>query len=33
VLDMTLALDQGGTSLEQWCQLLRVPALGDVAGP
>jgi len=33
VLDVTLALalGQGGASLVQWCQLLRVPALGGVA--
>ena len=30
VLDATLALGQGSASLEQWCQLLRVPALGGV---
>ena len=28
-----MALGQGGASLVQWCQLLRVPALGGVAGP
>jgi len=33
VLDMTLALGQGGASLAEWCQSLRVPALGDAAGP
>jgi hypothetical protein len=33
VLDVTLALGQGGASFSQWCELLRVPALGDVAGP
>ena len=33
VLDLTLALGQGGASLSQWCQLMRVPALGNVAGP
>ena len=31
VLDLTLALGQGGASLAQWCQLLREPALGGVA--
>ena len=31
VLDATLALGQGGASLAQWCELLRVPALGEVA--
>jgi 2-methylcitrate dehydratase PrpD len=30
VLDLTLALGQGGASLAQWCQLLREPALGGV---
>jgi 2-methylcitrate dehydratase PrpD len=33
VLDATLALGKGDASLVQWCQLLRVPALGDVAVP
>ena len=35
VLDVTLALalGQGGASLVQWCQLLRVPALCNVARP
>jgi len=33
VLDVTLALGQGGASLSQWCELLRVPTLGGVAGP
>jgi len=31
-LDLTLTLGQGGASLAQWCELLQVPALGDVAG-
>ena len=33
VLVVTLALGQGSASLTQRCEFLRVPALGDVAGP
>lgn len=31
VLDATLALGRGDASLAQWCELLRVPALGGAA--